>query len=375
LTNAIKNRITNITLTWVLLIIALLIILLAAEMFTNAVEWFGVKLKLGSGAVGSLLAAVGTALPETMIPIVAIAQRGGVGEPRSGEHMGIGAILGAPFMLSTLAMFVTGMAVLIFHKTRKRPIELTHDWRVFRRDLEYFLICFVLAFGAAFVIKPLQIMLGVLLILAYGIYAYKTLTGESAHLEKPGPLHFHNYFVLPISNRKLAFKPAAKTKPDHHHSLHLPELADPHLAIVVIQLVVALILILVGAKFFVVQVDKISQALHISALVLALVIAPIATELPEKFNSVIWVGQRKDTLALGNITGAMVFQSAFPVTVGLWFTKWDLAQDSHAIYSAVITLVAGIYLLSLSYFKKHIEAWWLLLPGLLYLTFLATLFF
>jgi cation:H+ antiporter len=110
-------------------------------------------------------------------------------------------------------------------------------------------------------------------------------------------------------------------------------------------------------------------------LVLALVIAPIATELPEKFNSVLWIGQKKDTLALGNITGAMVFQSAFPVTVGLWFTSWNLTEDPHAIYSAVITLIAGIYLLALSYLRKHIEAWWLLIPGMLYLAFLASVIF
>ena len=54
-------------------------------------------------------------------------------------------------------------------------------------------------------------------------------------------------------------------------------------------------------------------------MLLALVIAPIATELPEKFNSIIWVRQNKDTLALGNITGAMVFQSTIPTVVGLVF--------------------------------------------------------
>ena len=32
----------------------------------------------------------------------------------------------------------------------------------------------------------------------------------------------------------------------------------------------------------------------------------IATELPENVNSVLWIRRRKDTLAMGNITGAMV---------------------------------------------------------------------
>jgi cation:H+ antiporter len=368
----ITRRIRGPVVAWVLLIIALLIILLAAEMFTNAVEWFGIKLKLGSGATGSILAAVGTALPETMVPIVAIATRGGVGEPRAGEHVGIGAILGAPFMLSTLAMFVTGVAVLIYHKTRKRPFELRHDWRVFRRDLEYFLICYVLAIGAAFVGKPIQILLGVCLILAYVVYVYKTIHGESEHLEEPGPLHLHSYFVHPIRHRIISYRASRRRGSKGGLASLLDDPGSPHMAIIVVQLAVALALILLGARIFVEEVSAISQKLGISALVLALVIAPVATELPEKFNSVIWVGQRKDTLALGNITGAMVFQASFPVTVGLWFTSWNLMQDVHAMYSAVIALAAGIYLLLLSYWKKHIEAWWLMAPVLLYLAFIYT---
>src|SRR5665647_3849985 len=33
-----------------------------------------------------------------------------------------------------------------------------------------------------------------------------------------------------------------------------------------------------------------------------------------------WVRQEKDTLALGNITGAMVFQTCIPVAFGIAFT-------------------------------------------------------
>ena len=92
-----------------ILIAALLIILLGAELFTNGIEWFGRKLGLAEGAVGSVLAAVGTALPETLIPIIAILAGGG---SEASHAIGVGAILGAPFMLATLAMFVTGVAVL-----------------------------------------------------------------------------------------------------------------------------------------------------------------------------------------------------------------------------------------------------------------------
>ena len=41
------------------LAIAFVVILLGAELFTNGIEWFGRKLELAEGAVGSVLAAVG----------------------------------------------------------------------------------------------------------------------------------------------------------------------------------------------------------------------------------------------------------------------------------------------------------------------------
>src|SRR6188768_1093046 len=98
-----------------ILVAAFVIILIGAELFTNGIEWFGRKLELAEGAVGSVLAAVGTALPETMIPIIAILFASGA----SSNEVGVGAILGAPFMLATLAMFVTGIAVL--YQARRRP--------------------------------------------------------------------------------------------------------------------------------------------------------------------------------------------------------------------------------------------------------------
>src|SRR5690349_17549577 len=101
------------------LAVALVVILAAAELFTNGIEWFGHKLNLAEGAVGSVLAAVGTALPETMIPLVAILFAGSAGAEGSGHEIGVGAILGAPFMLSTLAMFVTGLGVVAWARRRR----------------------------------------------------------------------------------------------------------------------------------------------------------------------------------------------------------------------------------------------------------------
>ena len=110
------------------MVLSLGAILGAAILFTNAVEILGERMNLGAGAVGSILAAVGTALPETMIPIVAIfgALIVGSGGAAAGE-IGIGAILGAPFLLATLALFIVGVAALGYRRRRKTGDEITAD--------------------------------------------------------------------------------------------------------------------------------------------------------------------------------------------------------------------------------------------------------
>ncbi|HEX2128197.1 MAG TPA: hypothetical protein VHF58_03165, partial [Solirubrobacterales bacterium] len=92
---------------FVLLVVSFAVILAGALVFTNAVEWAGVKLNIGEGATGSLLAAVGTAMPETLIPIVAM-----IGGSEGAEDVAIGAIIGAPFLLATIAMALVGISAL-----------------------------------------------------------------------------------------------------------------------------------------------------------------------------------------------------------------------------------------------------------------------
>jgi hypothetical protein len=71
----------------------------------------------------------------------------------------------------------------------------------------------------------------------------------------------------------------------------------------------------------------------------SLLIAPVASGLAQKFNAVLGIRRRTDTLALGNITGAMVLQSTFPVSVGLLFTTRQL--DTAGPVSGVLALISG----------------------------------
>jgi cation:H+ antiporter len=305
-----------------LLIVALGIILVSAELFTNGVEWFGRRYELGEGAVGSVLAAVGTALPETLVPIIAIVFSGGA----AAEEVGIGAILGAPFMLASLAMFVTGAAVYVFAARGRRSREVTLNEPVMRRDLSHFLIAYALAMASGAIPVPeLHYVLAAGLMAFYAYYVWETLKSEGDLEGDTKPLYFHRH----------------------------PEM--PHRRRIFLQIAVALGGIILGAEIFVEQVQVLSESLGVSALIVSLLITPIATELPEKFNSVLWVRERKDTLALGNITGAMVFQSTFPVSIGLVFTTWQL--DEVGLVSGVLALVSGlVFYLTLRI--AHRMTWW-----------------
>jgi cation:H+ antiporter len=137
----------------------------------------------------------------------------------------------------------------------------------------------------------------------------------------------------------------------------------------IVQVVISLLAIVGGARLFIDAVTGIADRFGVPPLAFTLIIAPVATELPEKFNSVLWIRRGKDTLALGNMTGAMVFQSAFPVSIGLLFTKWELAHES--LFAAIVALVAGSVLYLTVRFTGRLTGRLLLLQGVLYVGYVA----
>lgn len=291
------------------LLAGLLTILIGAELFTNAVEWLGSRLGLSEGAVGNLLAAVGTALPESIVPLVAFL----AGNPEA-MHIGIGAILGAPFMLGTLAMFVTGFAALLLKKRRSGQMVMQVDAQSIGKDLSYFIIMYVVALSAAFLPEWCKPAVAVLLILGYLFYAWTAVhSGQSLSEEGMHPLYFSRQ-------------------------------PQPSYFLIILQLALGLGAIVGGARYFVNGIEYAAGVYGIHPLVLSMIIAPIATELPEKFNSVIWVAHGKDRLALGNITGAMVFQSTMIPAMGILLSDWAL--NTAAGFSSLILLVTagGLYL-------------------------------
>ena len=294
--------------TALLLALSFVLIVGGAVLFTNAVEWLGSRLNLGHGAVGSLLAAVGTALPESTIPVVAVLAGA------EGEDVAIGAIVGAPFMLATVAMMLVAGSALVFAKRRENGRAINMEPGLVRRDFAFFLPSFAAAIAIGQVdAKPLHYAGAAALVVAYGTYVWLTVRagGEGDAEEELKPLIFD------------------------------PSKDDPPATFqIVAQLLVALALIIVGAELFVEEITVVAESLGVETVVLALIIAPLATELPEKLNSVIWMRKDMDTLAIGNITGAMAFQGTLAVALGLAVTDWQL--DRYATAAGVLGLAGGL---------------------------------
>lgn len=332
----------------ILLLASFAIILTGALVFTNAVEWAGHRLGLGEGAVGSLLAAVGTAMPETLIPIVAIL-KGGAGS----EDVAIGAIIGAPFLLATIAMALVGISAVIYRNRRTQGLRLDVHRPTLERDVIFFLIFFAIALAIGIgAPEAVRIPAAIVFLLAYAFYVRMTLrnSGDAQEAEEIGPLLFDR-------------RPEHLSGQDPNPAMHL----------VWLQLGVGLGAIVGGAHLFVEELIHVAESIGVSALVLSLVLAPLATELPEKANSFFWVREGKDSLAMGNITGAMVFQSTIPVAFGVALTSWDL--DTYAMLSGILGLIGGLVVLFFVHRLGRFTAPAIAIFGLLYATFLGYVIF
>jgi cation:H+ antiporter len=333
------HRTAPMVVAGLLFFLAIAIILGGAAVFTNGVEWLGRRLGFSDGAIGSILAGIATALPETLIPVIAIF----AGTSETESQIGIGAILGAPMMLSTLTIPLLAGFLLVLVRRRRRAGKFELDYSSVRLDLRFFLTAYGIALAVALMpLKSLRFVAGGALILIYVWYVKLHLTSGEVNKMEIAPLFF--------SRRR----------------------AQPATAAIVIQALVGLGLMIAGAHIFVHVIKDTALGLGISPLVLSLVIAPVATELPEAMNSFFWVYQKKDTLAVGNITGAMVFQATFPVSIGLVGTPWTL--DLASLISLMLPLLAAALFLALTQTPGRWQPRVLILPIFLYAGYMVYVF-
>jgi cation:H+ antiporter len=311
------------------------LIYIACEYFVNGVEWVGHQLAIGQKATGTILAAFGTALPESVVTFVAVT----FPHTASDKDIGVGAAMGGPLVLGTIAYAVVGFALFICKQRLPDGEDRGTLYVGLSRDQAWFIIISIvkLVVGVvAFAFKP---WLGLLFLAAYGAYAWKEMGGaQDLDDETPEPL-------------KLT--PGAET---------------PKSSAAILQTVAALAAIFVASRFFVSQLDALGPYLGLKPQLLSLLISPVATELPETLNAIIWIRQGKVRLALANISGAMMIQATVPTAFGLFSTPWML--DPALIVAGAITLVS-VSVLFFAFWRGWVTRAYLALMSLFYVAFAA----
>jgi cation:H+ antiporter len=324
-----------------LFLVSVAVTLGACTLFTNAIEWLGKRFNLSEGAVGSVLAAIGTTLPETSIPIIAIF----FGAGRAEAEVGLGAILGAPFMLSTLVIPILAILLVVYARLRKRTAAFRLNYQDVKNDLFFFVAAYSVAMACAFVpSRPVHVIAAVGLMSLY-LYYVKLKFSESGEEVGEGGLE-------PL--------------------LFARKAATPSFGLIGLQGVLGLAGLALGAHLFVLAAETIAGVLSISPLILALLVAPLATELPEMSNSFLWLYRKKDRLAVGNVTGAMVFQGTIPVSIGLLGTDWTLAPT--ALITMVLAVAAATFLLAQAIWGGLWRPWLLSGSAVLYIGYVVYLY-
>lgn len=323
------------------LLVTLLVILVAAETFTNALEHMGERLGISQGVTGSLFAAIATALPETMVPLLALLA--GTSDRHLNESIGTGAILGAPLMLSTLSTALMALSVI---GKRGWNGAVTPERGGMLRDLNGFILVYGLAAATLFLPSDWQAvraLASMILIVSYFLYVMMTLKASAQLVEQGHGTEAEEPLLL----SRLGFPEGG--------------------AMTILQLIVALILLLGGAKGFIHGIEQASHHFGVSPLLLSLLIIPIATELPEKINSILWLRRGQDTLAFGNITGAMVFQGSLLPAIGISLTSWRPSRE--VVLGVAVTLLAACWVRLCA--DKGLKVWSLAMNGILYAAYLV----
>lgn len=328
----------------ILFILSIGLILISSLFFNNAMEWLGKRFELSEGTIGSTLSIIGTSIPQIIIPLVAFIFLRGV----ETIQIGMGAIIGAPFVLSTLGFAIMGGTIIALAKKQGRGIEIDADFIIISRDLKFFLITYSFAiFAGLLADKAPKIFIGLILLIIYGYYLYRNVVYEERISEEiQTPLYF--------SSRG----------------------EEATLGITLFQLISSLFTLIGGAWLFIHTMKDMAilgAQPQLTGLILAVIFAPIVIEIPSKFNSIIWLRENKDTLALGNIISSMIFQSSVLVMLGILFSPWRLEGIALLVGGIPIVSTAIIYITMI--IQEKINPYVLLGNGGLYLVFIAALFF
>ncbi|HZV79344.1 MAG TPA: hypothetical protein VFF60_06965 [Candidatus Binatus sp.] len=313
-------------------LLGLVLLVLASDAFANAVEWVGAMFRLTRSAVGAVVAAIGSSLPETMVAFIALVILG----DRKSVDIGIGAVVGAPLLLATIAFAVIGAGALAFGKKHDTVHAPAPPVIV---GLSLFCVTFAVVISASFApVLAVRVGAAVFAVCAYIAYLIYHLRLRAVEGDEAPP------------RLRMAFW-----------------MERPTPALIVLQLVLATVVTVFAARWFIGALGGLATATNFSPLVMSLLLSPIATELPELINAFIWMQRDLDDLALGNVLGAMMFQASIASAIALLASPWHL--DASSYRAAAMALSAALLVLIWTAVCRRVQALPLTLCAIFYVAY------
>ncbi len=311
----------------------MLLVFIAALIFTNAIEWIASQMRLGCSFVGSIIAPLFTSIPEMVVFLVAIfAFAEGMG-----HEIGVGTIYGQPFMASSLSYGLVGVAILLGLLLKKRKSSHMHVDKSLATPFLFVTILFPLTLVPAF--TDSLIINYIFAVIFMGAFVY---------------------YIWTMYKRKNAEQIDDAEAP--YFCRIIPKASRGRMALAVLQLLVAVGLLYIGSEKMVGTVETLSQGIGISALALALIIVPAATAIPETSTALIWGFKGRDTLSLGSLVGEKILYSTFYPALALFLISWS--YDIHILLSVIATTVISLMLYLCIRFNKL--NWYTLCFGLVF---------
>src|SRR5262249_51293758 len=220
-------------LTFALLILCAVLIYLSCEYFVNGIEWVGAQLGIARSAVGTVLAAFGTALPESVVTFVAVV----FGRTAPHKDIGVGAALGGPLVLATIAYAVVGLTFVLTRTHQRASLLSRIDAQRLRRDQVWFLWVFLGKVALGLMAFSFKRWLGLLFLGAYAVYTWREIRAENE-----------------VGAAEVALEPL-KFRPQERH---------PATGWALLQTGLALAVIFLSSQFFVYQLEAIGPWLGLA---------------------------------------------------------------------------------------------------------------
>jgi cation:H+ antiporter len=317
------------------------------------------SLKYGAKFVGRTVLSIATTLPEIAIVIYAAA---------SGSYgIAIAAGLGSNLLMMTVGLSI--MLIIATTRLSKAPLKGI-DVSIFKLDKIFLIITAIVS--AVLFIDGYNYIDGFIfagIFVAYLIMALCEMKAENrAHV-------FNNKLAKNNRDNKTDMKNAIKRGPtifainklDRDFSevkqdfQHMPKDFDIRMIKAILIFVAGTAGILIGAQPFIQSLEGFSVDIGISAVILAVIISPIAGEMPEKISLMLLArkGANGPSIAVANVLGSKILNNTLLLAVavfgGMYHGGFFSVIGANTLLSYQLILVTSVTIIALiPMFKKEI---------------------